>query len=407
MDRRRCLDRDTASGLAAVRDRFELPADLVYLDGNSLGPLQAVVADRLAAVVADEWGHGLVRSWNEAGWLELTARCAARIARIVGAGPHEVTVTDSTSVDLFGVLAALRPLRPGREIVLTHDDNFPTDRYVTEGVAATVGDLEVVVTPADRLAERVAEDVAVVLATHVDYRTGARLDAPALTAAAHEAGALMVWDLAHSAGAVPVDLHGWGADAAVGCTYKFLNGGPGAPGWLFVRSGLASRVAPPIRGWFGHARPFDFARAYEPAPGAARFRNGTPPLLSLAALEAALRVWDDVDPAAATDHAAGLTATFLEALEAVGVDLAVATPLDPDRRGAQVSLRHGAAGAVMRALVAAGVIGDHRPPDLLRFGFSPLFVRHVDAWDAAATLRRVLEERPWEHGRTPPRGPVP
>lgn len=398
MERTELADRDADDPLAALRDGFELPSGVVYLDGNSLGALQTAVRERVARVVGDEWGRGLIRSWNDAGWVRLPARVAARLAPLVGAAADELVVTDSTSVDLFKALVAARRLRPDRRVILTDDRNFPTDRYVAEGVAALLPDTEVVAVPPEGIAARLGPDVAVLTLTHVDYRSGRMADAAELTAAAHDAGAVTVWDLSHSAGAVPVDLTGWRADLAVGCTYKYLNGGPGAPAYLFAAARHHDALRTPIQGWFGAARPFGFAGAYTPAADARRFAAGTPPVLSLAALDAALAVWEEVDPAAVFRRAQALTDTFVtlvdERLAGLGVE--VVSPRDAGVRGAQVSLRHPDADAVMQALIARGVIGDVRPPDLLRFGFAPLYVRSVDVWDAVEALREVLVTRAHE-----------
>ncbi len=400
MDRAACEAADRADPLAPLRGRFALPEGVIYLDGNSLGALQPVVADRVAEVVCDEWGTGLIRSWNDAGWVTLSERVAGQLAPLLGAEADELAVTDSTSANLFKALAAARWLRPDRRVVLTDDANFPTDVYVAGGLADLLGDLELRVVPSREVAHHLDDEVAVLTLTHVDYRTGRLHDPVALTAAAHDVGAVTVWDLSHSTGALEVDLHRWGADLAVGCTYKYLNGGPGAPAYLYAARRWHAELATPIRGWFGHARPFAFAPTYEPASGAARFLAGTPPVLSLAALEAALRIHEQTDPAAVATKARALTERFIALVDArCRDDVQVVTPRDPDRRGAQVSLRHPRADAVMQALIARGVIGDHRPPDLLRFGFAPLYVSHTDVWDAVEVLADVLTTGVWDDPR--------
>jgi kynureninase len=399
VDRTGCAALDTGDALADRRGWFDLPAGLVYLDGNSLGPLQPAVAARVRAVVEEEWGRGLIRSWNDARWVDLPSRAAHRLAPLLGADPDEVAVADSTSVDLFKALVAARTLRPDRSVLVTDDANFPTDRYVAHGVAELV-DLEVQVVRPDAVADHLDDDTAVLSLTHVDYRTGRLHDAAGLTAAAQEAGAVVVWDLAHSTGAVDVDLHAWGADLAVGCSYKFLSGGPGAPGYLYVARRWHDRVASPIPGWFGHAHPFAFADAYVPAPGAARFLAGTPPVLSLAALETALEVWEGVDPAAAAAKARSLTTLFVDLVDRrCGGEVEVVSPRDAHRRGAQVSLRHPHAYALTQALIDRGVVGDHRPPDRVRFGFAPLSVRFVDVYDAVEVLADVLDTGTWDQPR--------
>ncbi len=401
MDRDACLAWDAADPLGPPRDLIALPDGVIYLDGNSLGPLHHRVATRVREVVVDEWGGGLITSWNASairpGWVGLPGRVAAGIAPWIGADADEVAVADSTSVNLFKALAAACRLRPGRRVILTDDANFPTDVYVAGGLADLLGDREVRVVPTGAVADHLDDDVAVLTLTHVDYRTGRRHDAPRLTAAAHEVGALAVWDLSHSTGALAVDLHAWDADLAVGCTYKYLDGGPGAPAFLYVARRWHDRASTPLRGWFGHEQPFAFAERYAPATGAARFLDGTPPVLSLAALEAALELRAAVSPAEAEAKARALTTLFIDRVDArLGDAVEVVTPRDPSARGAQVSLRHPHAAAVTSALIERGVIGDHRPPDLVRFGFSPLVVRAVDVHDAVEVLEEVLRTGAWD-----------
>lgn len=397
MERSDCLAADAEDPLGHLRHRFVLSEGVRYLDGNSLGALPEPVARRVREVVEHEWARGLIRSWDDAGWVELPRRIAGRLAPLLGADVDEIAVTDSTSTNLFKALAAARGLRADRGVLLTDDANFPTDVYVAHGLAEICGDLEVRVVPTGELADHLSDEVALLTATHVDYRTGRLHDARDLTAAAHAVGAVTVWDLSHSVGAVPVDVHDWDADLAVGCTYKYLNGGPGAPAYLFVHERWHEAVTTPLQGWFGHARPFAFALDYEPAAGASRFLDGTPPVLSMAALDAALEVWDDVDPAVAAAKARSLTDTFIRLVdERCGDAVEVVTPRDPAARGAQVTLRHPDAHALTQALIARGVIGDHRPPDLLRFGFAPLYVRHIDVWDAVAALADLLDTGAWD-----------
>jgi kynureninase len=397
VDRAACQAADRDDPLAPLRDRFQLPDGLIYLDGNSLGPSQPAVARRVVEVVQREWGGGLIRSWNDAGWVDLPGRVAARLAPLLGADPDELAVTDSTAATLFKVLAAARALRPERHVLLTDDRNFPTDVYVAGGLAELVADLELRVVPTNELTDHLDREVAAVTVSHVDYRSGRLHDPVALTAAAHHVGALAVWDLSHSAGVLEVDLDAWGADLAVGCTYKYLNGGPGAPAYLYVARRWHERATSPLRGWFGHDRPFAFDLSYRPAPGAARFLDGTPPVLAMAALETALEVRDDVSPAAVASKARALTERFISLVDRrCGDHVEVVTPRDPTQRGAQVSLRHRHADALMQALIDRGVIGDHRPPDLLRFGFAPLYVSHTDVWDAVDHLADLLDTRAWD-----------
>jgi kynureninase len=397
VDRDVCRRTDAADPLAALRARFELPDGVIYLDGNSLGALQPAVAARVRTVVEREWGQGLIRSWNEAAWVDLPRRIAQRLAPLVGARADELTVTDSTSTNLFKVLAAARRLRPDRRVLLTDDANFPTDLYVAFGLADLLGDVEVRVVPTAEVLDHLDADVGVVTLTHVDYRTGRLHDPVAVTAAVHAAGALMVWDLSHSAGALDVDLHGWGADLAVGCTYKYLNGGPGSPAYLFVAERWQDAARSPLQGWFGHAAPFAFDPDYAPATGVDRFLNGTAPVLSMAALDAALEIWDGVDPSLVAAKAQALTSRFIELVETrCGGLVEVVSPREASERGAQVSLRHPHAYALTQALIQRGVIGDHRPPDLVRLGFAPLYVSHEDVWDAVDHLADLLATDGWD-----------
>ncbi len=408
MDLTACRAADTEDPLGHLRSRFVLPHGVHYLDGNSLGALQATVAARLRDVVEQEWARGLIRSWDDAGWVELPRRIATRLGPLVGADADELAVTDSTSANLFKALDAARRLRTERRVLLTDDANFPTDVYVAQGLAEMTGALDVRVVPTREVATSLTDEVAVLTLTHVDYRSGRLHDARDLTAAAHAVGAVTVWDLSHSAGAVEVDVHDWDADLAVGCTYKYLNGGPGAPAYLYVARRWHEQVTTPLKGWFGHARPFAFALDYEPGAGASRFLDGTPPVLSMAALDTALEIWDEVDPAAAAAKARSLTETFVRLVdERCGDRVELVSPRDPADRGAHVALRHRDAVALKEALMARGVIVDLRPPDLLRFGFAPLYVRHVDVWDAVEVLADVLDTDGWERTPSHPRRVVP
>ena len=389
---------DAADPLAPFRDRFALPEGLVYLDGNSLGALPRRVTERVAEVVGREWGEGLIRSWNDAGWIDLPRRVGDKIARLVGAAPGEVVCADSTSVNLWKVLAAALSLRPERRTVLSEEGNFPTDLYVAEGLARLLGKgHRVRLVPKRELVAALDDDVAALLLTHVDYRTGERHDMERLTGSAHAAGALAIWDLAHSAGAMPLDLHGAGADLAVGCGYKYLCGGPGAPAFLWVPKRLQDSFVQPLSGWLGHAEPFAFESAYRPAEGVARFLCGTPPILSMSALDAALDVILEADLALVRAKSEALTSFFIEAVEQeCGDAVRLVSPRDALLRGSQVSFAHPDAYAVVRALVERSVVGDFRAPDVLRFGFAPLYVRFVDAWDAARALADVLSSHAHE-----------
>lgn len=380
--------------------------DRVYLDGNSLGPPTAEVRAAVVGVL-DDWESLLIDGWNDAGWLDVEREVATRLAPLLGTDPTSVTCTDSTSVDLFQALAAAVRLRPDRSTVLVEDHGFPTDRYVAEGLAELAGRTVRAVAPGT-LADEVDDDVAVVSVAHVDFHTGRRVDLARLTSAAHDAGALLVADLAHAAGAVDVALDAWDVDLAVGCTYKFLNGGPGAPGWLYANARLHDDLRPAIRGWFGHAAPFDFDQRWTPAAGASRFRNGTPPILSMSAVAAALRAFEDRTPAGLDARAQELTARFLTTVEAAGLeDLTLLSPRDPSARGAQLSFHHDDAWAVVRAMHARGVVGDHRPPDVVRLGFAPLHLTDAEVDHAAEVMVDVIRTREYEDDRFDTHGIVP
>ena len=389
---------DAADPLAAVRGTFVLPDGLVYLDGNSLGALPRRAVERVGDAVAREWGEGLVSSWNEHGWIDLPARVAAKIAPLVGARTSEVAVADSTSVNLFKLLAGGLRLRPGRRVVVSERANFPTDLYVAQGLGALLGDVELRLVSRDGLAAALDDQVAVLMLTHVDFRTGEVHDMPGLTRTAHAAGALALWDLAHSAGALPVDLDGCGVDLAVGCGYKYLNGGPGAPAFAFVAEAHHARFETPLAGWMGHAAPFAFDTRYAPAPGVRRLLCGTPPVLSLVALECGV----DTVAAAGVDglrrKSMALGELFIRLVEQEcgAFDLALASPRDARHRGSQVAFRHAEAFAIVRALVARRVVGDFREPDVLRFGLAAAYLRFVDVFDAVAVLRDVMARGEWE-----------
>jgi kynureninase len=371
---------------------------MVYLDGNSLGAMPRGVPERLRDVLDREWGRGLISSWNDADWISISRRVGARIAPLVGAGPADVHLCDSTSVTLFKTVVAACRLRPDRRVVVVEPSTFPTDGYVAAAVTRILGAELRWCDPANPAAS-LDDDVAVLALTHVDFRTGAMFDLDGLTRAAHEAGALVVWDLCHSAGAVPVDLTAADADFAVGCTYKYLNGGPGSPAYVYVAPRHQANVDQPIPGWMGHARPFDMEREFTPADGVARMASGTPPVLALSALETALDVFDGVDAGALRAASLSLTDYFIELVDdRLGDRFEVVTPRDHARRGSQVSLRHAKAYGVVQALIARGVVGDFRSPDIARFGFAPLYVTHADVYDAVEHLVEVMAGR--EHERT-------
>jgi kynureninase len=374
-----------------MRDRFVLPEGIVYLDGNSLGALPRQTPGRLAAVVEEEWGRGLVRSWFDAQWMEAPRRVGAKLASLSGAGADEVVVAESTSVCLFKLLCAALAMRPDRAVVLTEEENFHSDLYVA-GAATRLSGAALKVVPRDRLRDELNERVAVLLLTHVDYRTGFMHDMAALSAAAHAAGALAVWDLCHSVAAVPLQLNADGADMAVGCGYKYLNGGPGAPALLHVRSGLHEALRNPVPGWLGHAEPFAFESAFRPAAGLGSMITGSPHILQLTALEAGVDLWLEVSMDDVRAKSVALTELFIDLVEerCAGMGFEVASPHDAAKRGSQVSLRHAQGYGIVSALAERGVVGDFRPPDVCRFGFAPLYLRHVDVWDAVEQLRDVV-----------------
>jgi kynureninase len=393
LDEARALD--TADPLARFRERFMLAEGTTYLDGNSLGALPRSTPARVAEVVAREWGEDLIAGWNAHGWVDAATRVGAAIAPLIGAAEDEVLVADSTSVNLFKLLAAACMAQPGRGTILSEPGNFPTDLYVADGVAGMLGK-RVRTVAADRIIDAIDEDTAVVLLTHVHYKTAATHDMRAVTAAAHAKGALILWDLSHSAGAVAVDLRGCGADLAVGCGYKYLNGGPGAPAFLYVARALQEQLRSPVSGWFGHAAPFDFGDAYAPAPGVARFQCGTPPILGLAALGQGVAQFDGVDLPALFAKGQALAGLYIAEVEARCPEFTLMTPRDPGARGSHVTFAHPEAYAVCQALIARRVIGDFRAPDGLRMGFAPLYTRFEDVVEAVDTLQAILRDRAWD-----------
>ncbi|MEC8106029.1 MAG: kynureninase [Pseudomonadota bacterium] len=395
------LARDAEDRLAPHRDAFALPDGVIYLDGNSLGALPRNVAARVASTLEREWGHGLIRSWNEAGWIDLPARVGARIAPLIGADPACVVAADSTTVNLFKTVSAALALRPDRRRIVTETRNFPTDNYIAEGVIRQCGGRHELVhaADADAVIDCLDADTAVLMLSHVNYRDGAVHDMAGLTRVAHEAGALVIWDLAHSAGVLPLDLAGCDVDFAVGCGYKFLNGGPGAPAFLYAAERHHGGFAQPLSGWFGHADPFGFDPHYRPAGDITQYLCGTPPVISMVALEAALELWDKVDLRDVHAKSQGLTDFFIELVEVrcAGHGLTLVSPRDAARRSAQVSLSHPTAGyAIISALIADCVIGDFRAPDILRFGFAPLYTRFADVWHAVDRLTAILDGRLWD-----------
>lgn len=413
IDRAACEALDAADPLGGFRERFVLPDGVVYLDGNSLGALPRDTAAHVQRVITEEWGTGLIRSWNDAGWFTKPEAIGDLIAPIIGAGQGEVVLGDSTSASIFQAVVAAARLRPERRVIIAERGNFPTDLYMLESVQELLGgqqplERRLIADEGPTLDDVLDGDVAVVLLTHVDYRTGRMHDMAEVTRKVHEAGAIIVWDLCHSVGAVPIDLRGADADFAVGCTYKYLNGGPGAPSFMWAAERHHADARPALTGWHGHAKPFDFTVGYSAAPGITRFRVGTPQLLSVAGLEASLRMWAEVDMAQIREKSLALTDLFLTLVSTrlAQWGLESVTPEEHDRRGSQVSLRHPDGYAVMQALIERGVIGDFRAPDLIRFGFTPLYTSYADVWDAVSVLEEILSAETWREPRFARRGLV-
>ncbi|MGB5869478.1 MAG: kynureninase [Albidovulum sp.] len=386
---------------SATRAAFHLPEGLVYLDGNSLGPLPCAATARVSSCMNAEWGKMLITGWNKAGWMTQPARLGDRIARLIGAEQGSVVLGDTLSIKVYQALASALDLNPSRRVVLSDSGNFPSDLYMAEGLIRSLApDYSLRILPPEEIAaaidEGAASDVAVLMLTEVDYRTGRKHDMKALTQKAHAAGAMVVWDLAHSAGALPVDLAGCQADFAVGCTYKYLNSGPGGPAFIYVPPRHADKVRPALSGWLGHAEPFAFDLSYRPGAGIERMRVGTPPVLQMAALEASLDIWDKVDMADVRARSIELTEAFIHWVEAACPMLTLASPRDPEMRGSQVSFRHPEGYAIMQALIAHNVVGDFRAPDILRFGITPLYTSMEDLSSAVLVLADVMEKDLWD-----------
>jgi kynureninase len=390
-----CAALDTSDVLSHCRARFALPDGIIYLDGNSLGALPRSVQPRIVRAIEQEWGVGLIRSWNDAHWYPAPLRVGARIAQLVGAAANEVIAADSISVNLFKVLVAALRMSPGRRKILGELGNFPTDSYIASGVAELMQAQFVAMAP-DKLLEAIDDSVAVVSLTHVNYKSGRIHDMAAITRRAHAVGALVVWDLAHTAGAMPCKLNACNADFAVGCGYKYLNGGPGAPAFVYAAQRHHAALDQPLKGWFGHANPFAFADGYEPAPGMGRMLVGTTSQLGLIALEAALDAFDGVDMQVLRRKSEALTELFIALVDQELTGFGLASPREVALRGSQVALTHPEGYAIMQALIASGVIGDYRAPDILRFGFAPLYVGFVDVWNAVAQLKNVMATQAWK-----------
>ena len=376
---------------------FDLPEGVIYLDGNSLGPLPKSVPARVAQAVTGQWGAHLIKGWNIDGWMAQPSRVGDRVGRLIGAQPGSVVMGDTLSIKVYQALSAALQMRPDRRVILSDSGNFPTDLYMAEGLIRHLGGTHRLHTVSpEAVMDNITNEVAAVMLTQVDYRTGRLHDMGAITRAAHAAGAVMIWDLAHSAGALPVDLAGSGAEFAVGCSYKYLNGGPGAPAFIYVRPDIADRIDPALAGWLGHAAPFAFDLDYRPAPGVERMRVGTPPVLQMTALDAALDVWEGVDMDALRAVSIALSERFIAEVAARCPDLVLASPRDAQQRGSQVSFHFAHGYAAMQALIAHGVIGDFRAPDIMRFGFTPLYIDEGDVTRAAEILARIITDRLWD-----------
>ena len=397
---------DATDPLAFARERFRLPEGVIYLDGNSLGALPVAAREALTETAERQWGDDLIASWNKHGWIDWPTRIAAKLAPIVGAKPNELLIADSTSVCLFKLLAAAAQARPGRTTILTHKRNFPTDLYVAQGLAEMLGLTLKAVEPHE-IVGAIDSDTSVVTVTHVDYRSAAFYDMRAVNDAARAAGALVVWDLSHSAGAIELDLKGSGAELAIGCGYKYLNGGPGSPAFLYVAEALQDELRSPLQGWMGHAEPFAFVDDYRPAQGMLKFLTGTPSILALAALEAGLATFDGIATRDVAAKSHSLSRLFVDEVEArCGGEVRLASPRDPMQRGSHVVFAHPKGYAVMQALIARGVIGDFRAPNLMRFGFASLYNSHVEIVRAAEALADILATREWDQPRFKQRSKV-
>lgn len=397
-----CLARDAADTLAPLREQFDLPAGVIYLDGNSLGARPKAALTRATEVIAKEWGKDLITSWNSAGWFEMPKRLGDKLAPLVGAKAGEVVVTDTTSINLFKALAAAvhAQAHTGRKVIITERSNFPTDIYMAQGLTSWLErgyEVRLVDSP-DRLPAAITAETAVVMLTHVNYRTGYQHDMAATSALAHQHGALIVWDLAHSAGAVPLDLHADGADFAVGCTYKYLNGGPGSPAFIWVPQRKQDQFSHPLSGWWGHANPFAMAPDFAPTKGIGRALCGTQPVTSLAMVECGLDVFAQTSMDAVRAKSLALTDLFIALVEqrCANHPLGLVTPREHARRGSQVSFTHPYGYAVMQALIARGVIGDYREPEIMRFGFTPLYTSFADVWDAVEVLKQILDDKAYD-----------
>jgi len=382
---------------AATKALFDLPEGVIYLDGNSLGPLPKAATTRVSTMMTEEWGKMLITGWNKAGWMQKSTAVGNRIARLIGAETDHVIMGDTLSIKVYQAVASALEMNKGRKVVLSDNGNFPSDLYIVQGLLKSLGEeYELRVVDPEAVSENINEEIAVLMLTEVDYRTGRKHDMKALTAKAHDVGALTVWDLAHSAGALPVDLAGCKADFAVGCTYKYLNSGPGGPAFIYVAPRHAEVARPALSGWLGHEAPFAFDLDYRPGRGIERMRVGTPPVIQLTSLEASMDIWDTVDMQALREKSIALCNLFIAEVEVACPELELASPRDGSQRGSQVSFRFHEGYAAMQALIARGVIGDFRAPDIMRFGFTPLFIDEDDVRGAVAILKDVMDNALWD-----------
>ena len=416
-DRRSCELRDSDDALRGFREEFLLPPETIYLDGNSLGPRTRGATERAREVIEDEWGTGLIGSWNTAGWWDLPAKLGDKVAGLIGGGAGSTVVTDTTSINLFKAASAALKMQavdaPERRVILTQRENFPSDIYMLQGLAEQLGDgYEVrLVDDAEVTAgfpSTMTAEVALVVLTHVNYRTGRLFDMESTTSAIHAGGALVVWDLCHSAGALEIDLAGSGADMAIGCTYKFLNGGPGSPAFIWVAEALTNRFTQPLSGWWGHDRPFEMSPDYAPAEGIRRYLTGTQGIVSMSVAELGLDIYSRVDMAAVRAKSLELSDLFIELVDSrlSGHPVEVVTPREHPHRGSQVSITHPQGFAIMSALIARGIIGDYREPEVLRFGLTPLYIGFTEVWDTVEALRDILDNRLWDAPEHKVRGAV-
>ncbi|SDT58987.1 kynureninase [Bradyrhizobium canariense] len=396
-----CAARDTSDPLAALRDRFVLPQGMIYLDGNSLGPLPRAAVDMFSYTIEQEWGQNLIKSWNTAGWFDMPLRLGDRIGALIGAAPGQTVVCDTTSINLYKAVCAASGLRSDRDVIVAEAASFPTDLYIIEGAMKSTGrPMKRRLIGADGPLDALLDDrVAVVVLSHVDYRTGALMDVAAITEQVHKAGALVVWDLCHSAGVIEFAFDADAIDFAVGCTYKYLNGGPGSPAFISVASRHQAAASHPLSGWWGHAAPFDFDRDFRPDAGIKRFLCGTQPIISLRGVDAALDALEGVTVAALRHKSLALTALFINRVSTLLPDLEIVTPRDPTLRGSQVAIAFEHGYAVVQAMIERGVIGDFRAPDIMRFGFAPLYLRFQDIWDAAEILAACVRAEVWRDPR--------